>query len=71
VDCLKQEDGVVDKRLLEWLVCPLCKGPLQFDKAHDQLICAAEKLLYPIRDGIPVLLADEAKLLTSSDDAAF
>lgn len=51
----------MDARLLEILVCPLCKGPLQYDRAVQELICSADKLAYPIQDGIPVMLADEAR----------
>lgn len=51
----------MDDRLLEILVCPLCKGPLSYDRAAQELICHADKLAYPIRDGIPVMLADEAR----------
>lgn len=51
----------MDNRLLEILVCPLCKGTLQHDRANNELICQVDKLAYPIRDGIPVMLADEAR----------
>lgn len=51
----------MDARLLEILVCPICKGPLRYDRAQQELICQADKLAYPIRDGIPVMLADEAR----------
>jgi uncharacterized protein YbaR (Trm112 family) len=51
----------MDNRLLEILVCPLCKGKLEYDRAAQELICNADKLAYPIRDGIPVMLADEAR----------
>ena len=51
----------MDARLLEILVCPICKGPLRYDRAHEELICQADKLAYPIRDGIPVMLVDEAR----------
>jgi uncharacterized protein len=51
----------VDARLLEILVCPICKGPLRYDRATEELICQADKLAYPIRDGIPVMLVDEAR----------
>jgi len=51
----------VDARLLEILVCPICKGPLRYDRAHEELICQADKLAYPIRDSIPVMLVDEAR----------
>ncbi len=51
----------MDKKLLEILVCPICKGSLDYDKEASELICKAEKLAYPVRDGIPVMLADEAR----------
>lgn len=51
----------MDNRLLEILVCPLCKGKLEYDRTAQELICQADKLAYPIRDGIPVMLADEAR----------
>jgi len=51
----------VDKRLLDILVCPVCKGPLIYDKAKAELICRADRLAYPIRDDIPVMLEDEAR----------
>jgi uncharacterized protein YbaR (Trm112 family) len=51
----------VDARLLEILVCPICKGPLSYDRNAQELICHADKLAYPIRDDIPVMLADEAR----------
>ena len=51
----------MDARLLEILVCPICKGPLTYDRTQQELICQADKLAYPIRDGIPVMLVDEAR----------
>ena len=48
-------------RLLDILVCPICKGPLQHDKKALELICNADKLAYPIRDGIPIMWADQAR----------
>ncbi|MGI4855502.1 MAG: Trm112 family protein [Janthinobacterium lividum] len=51
----------MDARLLEILVCPLCKGPLKYDRTAQELVCAVDKLAYPIQDGIPVMLADEAR----------
>ncbi len=51
----------MDKKLLEILVCPICKGPLEYDKKNAELICMADRLAYPIRDGIPVMLEDEAR----------
>jgi uncharacterized protein YbaR (Trm112 family) len=53
----------VDPRLLEILVCPLTKGPLTYDRAANELISAQAGLAYPIRDGIPIMLADEARAL--------
>jgi len=53
----------VDKKLLEILVCPVCKGQLRFDKAKSELVCQVDRLAYPIRDDIPVMLEDEARRL--------
>ncbi len=53
----------VDPKLLEILVCPLTKGPLEYDKKAGELISQQAKLAYPIRDGIPVMLVDEARAL--------
>lgn len=53
----------MDSRLLDILVCPLCKSPLEFDKAAQELICHADKLAYPVRDGIPIMWADQARSL--------
>ena len=53
----------MDKKLLEILVCPICKGPLHYDKAKQELICKADRLAFPIRDDIPVMLEEEARLL--------
>ena len=54
----------MDKRLLEILVCPLCKSPLHLDAAKHELICKADRLAYPIRDGIPVMLELEARAVS-------
>ena len=53
-----------DKKLLEILACPLCKAPLEFNKETNELICKAEKLAYPIKDDIPVMLEHEARKLS-------
>jgi len=53
----------MDKKLLEILVCPLCKGPLKYDSKAAELTCKTDKLAFPIRDGIPVMLEDEARSL--------
>ncbi len=55
----------MDTRLLEILVCPLCKGPLKYDKDAQELICNGDRLAYPIRDGIPVMWAEEARDLNA------
>ena len=55
----------METRLFDILVCPISKGPLEFDRAKNVLISRAERLCFPIRDGIPVLLASEAMPLDS------
>jgi uncharacterized protein YbaR (Trm112 family) len=55
--------GAIDPKLLEILVCPATKGPLEYDAAKQELISKRAKLAYPIRDGIPIMLADEARPL--------
>jgi uncharacterized protein len=55
----------VDARLLDILVCPICKGPLEYNKNTQELICNPDKLAYPIRDGIPIMWADEARDLNA------
>jgi uncharacterized protein YbaR (Trm112 family) len=57
----------VDKKLLEILVCPVCKGPLTYDKKTAELVCRIDRLAYPIRDDIPVMLDDEARKLTEAE----
>ena len=57
----------MEAKLLEILVCPLCKGPLVYRKAEKELICKADRLAYPIRDGIPVMLEDEARELKADE----
>lgn len=51
----------MDKKLLDILVCPLCKGPLVFDAAARELTCRVDRLAFPIVDDIPVMLIDEAR----------
>ena len=53
----------MDSGLFEMLVCPLCKGPLQHDRAAQELICKHDRLAFPIRDGIPVMLEQQARVL--------
>jgi uncharacterized protein YbaR (Trm112 family) len=59
----------IDPKLLEILVCPLTKGPLIYDRERQELISKQAGLAYPIRNGIPVMLADEARPLTESETA--
>lgn len=56
----------MDPKLLEILVCPVTKGPLTYDRERQELLSRSARLAYPVRDGIPVLLEDEARTL--SDD---
>ncbi|MHB1567080.1 MAG: Trm112 family protein [Acidiferrobacter sp.] len=60
----------MDKRLLEILVCPLCKGPLRYQREAGELLCKADRLAYPIRDDIPVMLEDEARVMTDEEAQA-
>lgn len=57
----------MDKKLLDILVCPLCKSPLLFDKKAGELICKADRLAYPIRDDIPVMLAEDARQIPDEE----
>lgn len=57
----------MDSRLLEILVCPVCKGPLENRKPAAELVCKACKLAYPVRDDIPVMLEGEARTLTAEE----
>ncbi|PUA16686.1 Trm112 family protein [Glaciimonas sp. PCH181] len=60
----------MDTQLLDILVCPICKGPLQHDKKAQELICNADRLAFPIRDGIPIMWADQARELNGAADVA-
>ncbi len=57
----------MDAKLLDILVCPLCKSPLVYRKAAQELICKADRLAFRIEDAIPVMLADEARKLTAEE----
>ena len=59
----------MDAKLLEILVCPLCKGPLVYHREAQELICKADRLAYPIKDGIPVMLEDEARQLPADEES--
>lgn len=57
----------MDTKLLDILACPLCKGPLRHVRARQVLVCRADRLAFPIRDGIPIMLQDEAQTLEPTD----
>ena len=59
----------MDKKLLDILVCPLCKSPLVYKKDVKELICKADRLAFPIRDDIPVMLEEEARQLAPEEEA--
>jgi len=58
----------MDKKLLEILVCPLCKGPLTYNKADKELICKVDRIAYPLHDDIPVMLEEEARHLAADEE---
>ena len=64
-----KDDNTVDPKLLEVLVCPLTKGPLVYDRERHELISEATRLAYPIREGIPIMLVEEARSLDDEDPA--
>jgi len=57
----------MDTKLLELIVCPVTKGRLEYDRENQELISRAARLAYPVRDGIPVLLENEARTLTDDE----
>ncbi|MFZ1100359.1 MAG: Trm112 family protein [Steroidobacteraceae bacterium] len=57
----------MDTRLLEILACPVCKGPLQYRRDAEVLVCRMDRLAYPVRDDVPVMLAEEARQLAADD----
>lgn len=58
---------MMDRKLLDLLVCPVSKAPLKYDEEKQELVCKASGLAYPIRDGIPVMLESEARLLSTDE----
>jgi uncharacterized protein len=62
--------GEIDRKLLEILVCPLTKGPLTYDRTRQELWSLQAGLAYPIRDGIPIMLVDEARSLGDEEKSA-
>ena len=59
----------MDPKLLEILVCPLCKGPLVFRREAGEFVCRGDRLAFPVRDGIPVMLEEEARTLPADEEA--
>jgi uncharacterized protein YbaR (Trm112 family) len=57
----------MDPKLLELLVCPVTKGPLDYDRTRQELLSRSARLAYPIRDGIPILLEEEARTLSDEE----
>ena len=58
----------MDNKYLDILVCPLCKGPLLYRAAEQELVCKADRLAFPIRDGIPMMLETEARTLAAEEE---
>ena len=58
----------MDPKLLEILVCPLCKGPLLWHKEAKELVCKGDRLAFPVRDDIPVMLEEEARTLAPDEE---
>jgi len=63
----EQSSTVPDPKLLDLLVCPLTKGPLRYDRERQELVSEQAGLAYPIRDGIPIMLVDEARAIEDDD----
>jgi tetraacyldisaccharide 4'-kinase len=61
--CLEEPKPMIDAKLLDVLACPHCKGPLRYRKQENELVCAADRLAFPVVDGIPVMLEEEARHL--------
>ena len=60
----------MDPKLLEILVCPLCKGPLVYLRPRAELVCKADRLAFPVKDGIPVMLEEDARKLPPEEEVA-
>ena len=61
----------MDKKLLDIIVCPVTKGPLVYDRKNEELVSVAARLAYPVRNGIPVMLEDEARTITADEAEAW
>lgn len=57
----------MDKKLLDILVCPVCKGPIRYDKGKDELICRADRLAFPVKDNIPHMVEDDARQISEQE----
>lgn len=64
---MQEDKDMLDKKLLAILACPLCKGPLHYDQNAQELLCFADCLAYQVRDGIPVMLDNEARTMTAEE----
>ncbi len=64
-------DAMLDKKLLELLVCPVSKGKLEYDTSRNELVSLSSNLAYPVRDGIPVMLEEEARPLSLEEKEAW
>lgn len=60
---------MLDEKLLAILVCPVSKAPVEYDRNKEELVCKVSGLAYPVRDGIPVMLEEEARQLTEEEKA--
>ena len=58
----------MDKKLLDILACPVCKGPLVYNQKNQELICRADRLAFPVRDDIPVMLEEEARQMPAEEE---
>lgn len=66
---MSERETEIDPRLLEVLVCPVTHGPLEYDRARGELISRSARLAYPIRDGVPIMLPEEARELAEGESA--
>jgi uncharacterized protein len=57
----------LDKKLLDILVCPVCKGPIRYDKSKGELICRADRLAFPVKDNIPYMVEDDARQISEQE----
>ena len=57
----------MDERLLDILACPVCKGPLKFQRSAEVLVCRADRLAFPLREGVPMMLEEDARQLAHDD----